>query len=162
MAKKGKKAEPAGDDARADAGTVEPKASGSLDDEEPLNEAESHDASAFEEAPASDDASETIDFTSLEPDVPPPERDPQVRLNPVDEHREKARHNIAMWLLVIVGAIVVASFAIIARLEAQLRAPEDFKIQVEAIKDLALVFFTPLIGVLGAVVGFYYGKKADA
>ncbi len=73
--------------------------------------------------------------------VPAPER-----YNPV-KARETMRGRLALGVLIVVGIEILLFFAL-AFLHVE---------PVQDIKELGLLLFTPTIGVLGTVLGFYFG-----
>ena len=73
--------------------------------------------------------------------VPPPERYNAVKA------RETMRGRLALGVLIVVGTEILLFFAL-AFLHIQ---------PVQDIKELGLLLFTPTIGVLGTVLGFYFG-----
>ena len=69
--------------------------------------------------------------------------------NPVDD-REKKRGLIALSLVAILCASVVLSFLFVF-----IFGKED----IEAIKAILEIIFAPIVGLVGAVTGFYFGEK---
>ena len=68
---------------------------------------------------------------------------------PVEQQREALRGRIAAWLLAILGFIVVGSFVSLWFGWGE----------TAALTDLLTLLFAPMIGLVGAVTGFYYGEK---
>ena len=65
------------------------------------------------------------------------------------QYRERIRGRIAQMMLALLAAIVLVTLV-------------QFGfglITVDAAKDLVALFFTPLLGVFGAVTGFYYSAS---
>jgi hypothetical protein len=81
-------------------------------------------------------------------DAPPPGL-PTPRVVPVEEKRETLRGRIAGALLLILAFIVVGSF---------LSLWFGWGTNEELTNVLSLVF-APVVGLVGAVTGFYYGEK---
>jgi hypothetical protein len=73
--------------------------------------------------------------------VPPPERFNAVKA------RETMRGRLALGILIVVGVEILLFFAL-AFLNVE---------RMQDIKELGLLLFTPTIGVLGTVLGFYFG-----
>lgn len=67
----------------------------------------------------------------------------------IEEGREQARELIAKVLISTLVAIVVGSFGTIW---FKLAPIADLKILLE-------IVFTPMIGVIGTILGFYYGAR---
>jgi len=67
----------------------------------------------------------------------------------IEEGREQARELIAKVLIGTLVAIVVGSFGTIW---FKLAPMSDLKILLE-------IVFTPMIGVIGTILGFYYGAR---
>jgi hypothetical protein len=64
--------------------------------------------------------------------------------------REKKRGHIAMTLVCLLFAIVAASFVYIL-----------FRLcDIETLKSLLEIVFAPIVGLVGAVTGFYFGEKS--
>ena len=85
------------------------------------------------------------DFTS-EPDKPAPK--PEVKVYDPEPEREKKRGQIAIGLLVLLAGVVVGSFF---SLWFKWTATDD-------LLKVLNVLFGSLIGLVGAVTGFYYGS----
>jgi uncharacterized protein YacL len=66
----------------------------------------------------------------------------------IDQVRENTRGRIAFWILGIIAGVIVGAFATIAW---------NWTTQA-MLKDLLTEILTPLIGLLGAVIGFYFGS----
>ena len=98
-------------------------------------------------APASDEPVE-LDLTASDP-VPGPAQ-PRIRQVPVEVEkvREGMRGRIALGLLLVIFSNVVGAFAASGLHWA---APAD-------LKDLLTQVYNPLIGLFGAVIGFYFGS----
>ena len=62
------------------------------------------------------------------------------------------QRRIAYWLIALLASIVVA--ALIARILG--------KIDTAGLKDITSGLLTPVVGLVGAVTGFYFGAKADS
>jgi len=67
----------------------------------------------------------------------------------IELDREEARELIAKVLIATLVAIVVGSFA---TLWFKLAPMTDLKMLLE-------IVFTPIIGVIGTILGFYYGAR---
>lgn len=86
------------------------------------------------------------------PDLP---SDPQLLLpdekpyNP-NRDREWVRSIVAYGILALLSVTVIASFACLA----------GGWINKEDLKDLLTIVFGPIITLLGAVTGFYYGERS--
>lgn len=66
----------------------------------------------------------------------------------VERQRETTRGRIAYGILGVIGVVIVGTFATIAW---------DWTSQL-MLKDLLTAILNPLIGLLGAVIGFYFGS----
>jgi protein-S-isoprenylcysteine O-methyltransferase Ste14 len=86
------------------------------------------------------------DFTT-DPEVPRPPKPAVERYDPEPE-REKIRGQIAVGLLLLLGAVVAAAFA---SLWLKWTSTDD-------LLKVLNVLFGSLIGLVGAVTGFYYGS----
>jgi hypothetical protein len=89
----------------------------------------------FEELP--------LAYTISQPNESPP-------YNP-DEDREKVRKWIAVGLFFLLATIVIFALAAMGLKFV----PKD------DIKDVLTIFFSPIITLLGTVLGFYYGEKSS-
>jgi hypothetical protein len=69
-----------------------------------------------------------------------------VPFNPV-KARETMRGRLALGVLIVVGVEILLFFALAFTRH----------LPMEDIKELGLLIFTPTIGVLGTVLGFYFG-----
>jgi len=68
--------------------------------------------------------------------------------------RERARGRIAFWIIGALITIVVLSYAVFTLLI--FRNPT---VSFAELKDLTEVPVAPVIGIVGAVTGFYFGEK---
>lgn len=64
--------------------------------------------------------------------------------------REKKRGRIALTLVYLLCAVVLASFSY------AFYRPAD----IDALKALLEIVFAPVVGLVGAATGFYFGEKA--
>ena len=64
------------------------------------------------------------------------------------EARERVRSQIAQLLIVLLFVTVVSSFLIFV-----------YDTNREEVKDLLGLIFTPLVGIIGTVLGFYFGSE---
>jgi hypothetical protein len=64
--------------------------------------------------------------------------------------RERMRGAIAIVLLSILGAVVLFAFA----------ALWSARVTIDDLRTLLEILFAPLVGLVGAVTGFYYGSRA--
>jgi hypothetical protein len=72
--------------------------------------------------------------------------------NPTHD-REKKRGLIALSLVAILGLIVVAALVYVFFTTAP---------DMDAMKTLLELLFTPIVGLVGAVTGFYFGEKQSS
>lgn len=80
--------------------------------------------------------------------------DYEARLSdPIEQMREKARYVIAYLLIAALFLIMTCSFG---WLIAYCRADGC---KVADVKDVVEIFVTPLVGLIGAVIGFYFGTE---
>ncbi|MGH2723673.1 MAG: hypothetical protein ACRDI0_05305 [Actinomycetota bacterium] len=117
---------------------------------------------------ASDDEPPDLDEENEEPPIPlgsetvteppeavegPPERravrEEELPLS-VHERREVTRGLLAMALLGLLGVLVVAGPVLVA----------TGRLSTDQIEVLAQVILTPLVGLVGSVIGFYFGGLA--
>ncbi|HVD03717.1 MAG TPA: hypothetical protein VNF75_06235 [Candidatus Dormibacteraeota bacterium] len=105
-------------------------------------------------APAADAAKSTASAPRLD-EVPLPERDsegqPGSPYTPLFDRREKVRTNIAHWLLALV---VILGLGLPVAYFLKWVSPSG-------LKDLLTGVWTPILGIFGAVTGFYYGTHAS-
>lgn len=107
------------------------------------------DSASREEAGINDEPEEFVDLSGEEA-TSKEEYKPNTEPYEPTRDREKVRGKIAIWLLTLLILMVVFSFVSIA-----------FKwMDIPTLKSLVEIFFTPLIGLVSAVTGFYYGEKA--
>ena len=97
-------------------------------------------------------AEAVLDLTQEEPD--PAKREP-ARPRAGREYdpgpaRERTRGYLAGGLTVLLGLIIVLAFLLVFTDEAT----------VKQTKELLGVVLTPVIGLVGTVVGFYFGEKS--
>lgn len=93
-------------------------------------------------------AVEELDLTA-EPEADVPPATPRSVPVEVQIAQEGWRGRLAVGLLLLIALIVVAAFASVALGWAR----------GSALKDLLALVFTPLVGLFGAVIGFYFGTK---
>lgn len=85
--------------------------------------------------------------------------------------REDARRTIALALLAILTGTLIASFALTAWMAsggpdaagqgaASAAASASDRVQ-DVAQTLASAFLTPVVGLIGAAIGFYYGGSGD-
>lgn len=70
-------------------------------------------------------------------------------LIPIEHQREKIRGRIAQSLIVLLFLVVIAAFAMFV-----LR-PDEFT----NLDNLLTIIFAPIIGLIGTVLGFYFGSE---
>lgn len=70
----------------------------------------------------------------------------------IRQKRESYRGRIAMSLLAILALVIVATFLLVA-IE---------RVEVSEIETLTSLMLTPIVGLVGAATGFYYGGGGDA
>lgn len=97
---------------------------------------------------------ELVDLSAEE--VPPEGRESPVAVAPYDpaEDRERVRGRIAqtlVWLLVSIAGLSLIVGAWLA-----LRTENG----IEALKIVLELILTPIVGLVGAVTGFYFGEKS--
>jgi len=78
--------------------------------------------------------------------------EPNPRAFTLPELREKARQWIAWALVAIFGVEVLGAMA----------AARFCKTDIQNIKDIMELILSPTIGLVGAVVGFYFGSSESA
>jgi hypothetical protein len=85
----------------------------------------------------------------LDENVPPEPGGARFQLQPYDPRRtrENARRTLAVLLLVLLAGVMLLI----------LTATLFGNTSVEDAEDLATALVTPLIGLVGAAIGFYYG-----
>lgn len=75
---------------------------------------------------------------------------PAVKVYDPNPDRENIRGQIALWLLWFLGAIMAALLTLLV-----------FRvINVDEVLKLVGVLLTPIVGLFGAVMGFYFGEKS--
>ncbi len=89
---------------------------------------------------------------ALDLTVAPSEHDPRTQREPYDpaKDRERVRGRLAQWLLLLLAAVIAV---VLGGLLAG-------RFSIEDVVKLAAVVLSPLVGLLGAVVGFYYGEQS--
>lgn len=106
---------------------------------------------------------ETLDLAQREAAPRPPSIDTGT-YNPSHD-REQKRGRVALMLLWLLSAIVGGSFLLllIGLLAIGLGADlEKFQGVVESMASVLQVLLTPIVGLVGAVTGFYFGEKSAA
>jgi hypothetical protein len=71
----------------------------------------------------------------------------------VDSHRERIRQRIAFVLLAILAGTIFGSFVAYG-----LEATRTIEPNQVTIRDLLTLIYAPLVGLVGAATGFYYGS----
>jgi hypothetical protein len=95
-----------------------------------------------------EEGNENLDLTHDPPPVaslPEPSEKPWNQ----DEEQERVRGKIALYLLALLAGVVVASFVF-------MWVNPD---RIDAMKTLLEIVFSPLIALVGAATGFYFGGK---
>lgn len=72
-------------------------------------------------------------------------------LVPIEHQREKIRGRIAQALIVLLFLVITAAFLVFV-----LR-PKEF----ENLDNLLTIIFAPIIGLIGTVLGFYFGSESS-
>jgi hypothetical protein len=100
-------------------------------------------------AVAQDGAAETLDLSG---DPPAPAAPLPIGPQPYDptRERERMRGYIAMSLLALLIGVIVAMLLGLA----------TGRLAIEALEKVAAVILSPVIGLFGAVIGFYYGEQS--
>src|SRR5262245_57042132 len=103
--------------------------------------------------PESSLASETADLPSREP---PPAIEPRTipegggRYDP-EPQREIIRGKIALWLLGMLAGVLLLAFISMW-----------FKMDTDALRTVLTIIFGPLVTLVSAATGFYYGSRSSA
>lgn len=74
------------------------------------------------------------------------------------EDREWVRGTIALALVAVLAGMVVLAFIYIL---ISLFIMKSFR-DVEALKTILEILFSPVVGLVGAVTGFYFGEKSKS
>jgi hypothetical protein len=82
------------------------------------------------------------------------DRDAGLEVTQISRIREHARGRIAFWIVGSLITIVVLSYAVFTLLI--FRNPG---VSFAELKDLTEILVAPVIGIVGAVTGFYFGEK---
>jgi len=77
-----------------------------------------------------------------------------IKVSPIDEKRESIRGKLASWLVGLLAILVIASVIPIVM--------PFIDIDFTKFKDMLSITLTPVIGLVGAVTGFYFGEKSSA
>jgi uncharacterized BrkB/YihY/UPF0761 family membrane protein len=107
----------------------------------------------------------TLDLTTESPEMDEldilPERPYRREAEPGEDRRERTRSYIALGLIVTLGFILLATtvftFLLIFRLPEV--TPDDL---VTLLQGIGSALLTPLVGLIGAFTGFYYGGQRAA
>jgi len=76
------------------------------------------------------------------------------KIEQVSRLRENARGRIALWIVGSLFAIVLLSYLVFTLLVFS-GTPPTF----DNLKDLTEALVAPVVGIVGAVTGFYFGEK---
>lgn len=104
----------------------------------------------------------TVDFTSEDIRKKPHYVNvfyPPTKTFRLEEEREKKRGQIAVLLVRLLVGIVVASFVF-----TYLRSVTSMEIggiAVKDVKEILTMIFSPIVALVGAVTGFYFGGKSE-
>jgi hypothetical protein len=90
---------------------------------------------------------EVLDLTTTEPVPRMGVESPDER--PTDVVRENTRGKIALRLLYLIGLVILGTFASVAL---------NWTVTSAELKDLLTAVLNPLVGLFGAVIGFYFGS----
>ena len=109
-----------------------------------------------------------LDVSGFAPaSVPTSAQDANIETKPYDPtpDRENVRGLIAqalVWTLVVVIAAVVLSGLITAYACHAKDACSPEAVEIKTLRAVVEIVMTPLIGLVGAVTGFYFGEKSAA
>ncbi len=94
---------------------------------------------------------ESVELRELTEEEPPQGlTPPETRPYDPEPEREKKRGQIALILILLLVGIVFGSFVTLS----------FGWVKPDALEKLLTVVFAPIVGLVGAVTGFYYGGKA--
>ena len=100
------------------------------------------------------------------PDAAPQQPAEPFREKPYDPSpaRENIRGRIALWLIyTLVGVIaLITGMALIATGACLMAGCSAGALELTALRVLVELVLTPLVGLVGAVTGFYFGEKSAA
>jgi hypothetical protein len=99
------------------------------------------------------------DSENAKPPDPTVEQLPEPIVQKPENPTDKARKNIAYWLLGILTGIVIASFLLLlwALRSGQGSIDDNFK----NISGLLNIIYGPVVTLVGSAVGFYFGAKSN-
>lgn len=93
-----------------------------------------------------------VDLTTEEAEGALPEEAPVFELSPL-ERRERTRERLALILVLVLAGLVIVS--VIAALLAH-----DDPERLGQLKDILSMILGPIVGLVGAVTGFYFGEQS--
>lgn len=101
-----------------------------------------------------------LDLTQIEP-KPPSAPQPRPALAPYDPtpDREVKRGQIALLLVGTLVGLVGFAFVIFIVVEVIIANWPDAKVNIDHIRVFVEMLLTPMVGLVGAVAGFYFGEK---
>ena len=108
---------------------------------------------------------ETLDLTNEYPVedrlVTLPERPYRLMAETAEDRREQTRNMIAFALIVTLGVVLVSTMLYIAMLTIRVEelTADDL---IALLQGIGSALLTPLVGLIGAVTGFYYGGQRTA
>jgi hypothetical protein len=103
---------------------------------------------------------EGVDLTVSEeppPAIPLEEESPRIQAYNAQRYLAESRNNIAYILLGILAFVVFASFVTLC-----LGWVFNWPATRPAVMDLLQLVFAPLVGLVGAVTGFYFGQQSTS
>jgi hypothetical protein len=105
-----------------------------------------------------------FDLTKIEPATPPvtgQNTKPGFTAYDPSPHREEKRGQIALLLVGTLVGIVAGAFAIFVVFDILLAIWPSAKLSFDHVKAVVEMLLTPMVGLVGAVAGFYFGEKKN-
>ncbi|MDP9012446.1 MAG: hypothetical protein M3O41_07290 [Pseudomonadota bacterium] len=102
-----------------------------------------------------DDNDEVLDATVPDPNEPAPELDtPTSKSYDPEQFRDQARKRITYWLLILLTLLVTYAFGGLFLIEG--------KPSFEHLKNLVELLLGPIIALVSAATGFYFGAQSGS
>jgi hypothetical protein len=118
-----------------------------------------------QEQPEELDRIPPVGTTQPLPNIPALKKTADLNFEPYDlnRHREEVREVLAKRLVVLLCAVIgVGGFAFLFMAMRALALDVQIDTKVQALVTFFNVLLTPVVGIVGTVVGFYYGTASSS
>ncbi len=102
---------------------------------------------------ATEPAIREIDLTADEPESTAPSEIPIFEASPVQQSRERIRGTLALVLVGLLSALVLL---VLGSVVFGTHTADS----VDTIKEVLAIILGPVVGLVGAVTGFYFGEQS--